>query len=166
MTAASEPEFPIFLSQLRAAGIDTPVLGGDAIDSPTTLALGDVAEGVVYTAAGYPAEGNGLEKFYGDYVARLGADAQTDVSPYAATAYESVKLVEAAVAKAGSTDGAAIRDALEGIADFRGITGSRITLAGRNRIALRDVALIRIEKGRKTLVKMLRPDPADVPAPW
>ena len=165
MTAASEPEFPIFLSQLRAAGIDTPVLGSDAIDSPTTLALGDVAEGVVYTAAGYPAEGNGLEKFYGDNVAKLGADAQTDVTPYAATAYESVKLVEAAVAKAGSTDGAAIRDPLEGIADFRGITGSRITLAGANRIALRDVALIRIEKGRKTLVKMLRPDPAEVPAP-
>jgi branched-chain amino acid transport system substrate-binding protein len=166
MTAASEPEFPIFLSQLRAAGIDTPVLGSDAIDSPTTLALGDVAEGVVYTAAGYPAEGNGLEKFYGDYVAKLGADAQTDVTPYAATAYESVKLIEAAVAKAGATDGAAIRDALEGIADFRSITGSRITLAGANRIALRDVALIRIEKGRKSLVKMLRPDLAEVPAPW
>jgi branched-chain amino acid transport system substrate-binding protein len=165
MTAASEPEFPIFLSQLRAAGIDTPVLGSDAIDSPTTLALGDVAEGVVYTAAGYPAEGNALAKFYGDYVAKLGADAQTDVTPYAATAYESVKLVEAAVAKAGTTDGAAIRDALEGMADFRSITGSRITLAGANRIALRDVALIRIEKGAKTLVKMLRPEPADVPAP-
>jgi branched-chain amino acid transport system substrate-binding protein len=165
MTAASEPEFPIFISQLRAAGIDTPVLGSDAIDSPTTLALGDVAEDVVYTAAGYPAADNGLEKFYGDYVAKLGGNAQTDVSPYAATAYESVKLIEAAVAKAGSTDGAAIRDALDGIADFRGITGSRITLAGANGIALRDVALIRIEKGAKTLVKMLRPDPADVPAP-
>ena len=166
MTAASEPEFPIFVSQLRAAGVDTPVLASDAIDSPTTLALGDVAEGVVYTAAGYPAEGNGLAKFYGDYVAKLGADAQTDVTPYAATAYESVKLIEAAVAKAGATDGAAIRDALEGIADFRGITGSRITLAGANRIALRDVALIRVEKGAKRLVKMLRPEPADVPAPW
>jgi len=165
MTAASEPEFPIFLSQLRAAGIDTPVLGSDAIDSPTTLALGDVAEGVVYTAAGYPAPGGALEKFYGDYVARFGGNAQTDVGPYAATAYESIKLIETAIAKAGSADGAAIRDALDGIADFRGITGSRITLAGANRIALRDVALIRIEKGAKTLVKMLRPDQADVPAP-
>jgi branched-chain amino acid transport system substrate-binding protein len=165
MTGASEPEFPIFLSQLRAAGIDTPVLGGDAVDSPTTLALGDVAEGVVFTAAGYPAEGNGLEKFYGDYVARFGGDGKTGVSPYAATAYESVKLIEAAVAKAGSTDGAAIRAALDGIADFRGITGGRITLAGTNRIALRDVALIRIEKGARTLVEMLRPDAMDVPAP-
>jgi branched-chain amino acid transport system substrate-binding protein len=165
MTSASEPEFPIFLSQLRAAGIDTPVLGSDAIDSPTTLALGDVAEGVVYAAAGYPADGDGLEKFYGDYVARFGGDAKTDVSPYAATAYESVKLIEAAVAKAGSTDGAAIRAALDGIVDFRGVTGSLITLAGTNRVAQRDVALIRIEKGAKTLVKMLRPDQADVPAP-
>jgi branched-chain amino acid transport system substrate-binding protein len=164
MTAASEPEFPIFISQLRAAGIDTPVLGSDAIDSPTTMALGDVAEGVVYTSAGYPAAGNGLEKFYGDYVAKFGGNAQTDVGPYAATAYESVKLIEAAVLKAESTDGAAIRGGLEGIADFRGITGSRITLAGANRIALRDVALIRIEKGRKTLVEMLRPSLAEVPA--
>lgn len=164
MTAAAEPEFPIFISQLRAAGIDTPVLGSDAIDSPTTLALGDAAEGVVYTSAGYPAPGGTLEKFYGDYVAKFGGDAQTDVSPYAATAYECIKLIEAAIAKADSTATAAIRDALSGIADFQGVTGSKITLAGTNRIALRDVALIRIEKGAKTLVKMLRPDPADVPA--
>ena len=164
MVAASEPEFPIFLSQLRAADIDTPVLGTDAIDSPTTLALGDVAEGVVYTAAGYPAPGDTLETFYGDYVAKFGGNPQTGVSLYAATAYESIKLIEAAIVKAGSADGAAIRDALDGIADFRGITGSRITLAGSNRIALRDVALIRIEKGAKTLIKMLRPDQADVPA--
>src|SRR5262249_23340428 len=131
----------------------------------TTLALGDVAEGVVYTAAGYPADGNGLAKFYDDYAARFGGDARIDVGPYAATAYESVKLIEATVAQAGSTDGAATRGTLDRIADFKGITGGRITLAGTNRTALRDVALIRIEKGRKTLVKMLRPEPADVPAP-
>ncbi len=32
MTAAYEPEFPIFISQLRAAGITIPVLGSDAIE--------------------------------------------------------------------------------------------------------------------------------------
>ena len=165
MTAASEPEFPIFISQLRAAGIDTPVLGSDALDSPTTLALGDVAEGLVYTSAGYPAAGNGLTKFYADYVATFGGNAQTDVGPYAATAYESVKLLEAAIIKAGSIDSAAIRNALDGIVDFRGTTGARITLAGATHIALRDVALIRIEKGAKTLVEMLRPNRAEVPAP-
>jgi branched-chain amino acid transport system substrate-binding protein len=139
------------------------VLGSDVIDSPTTLALGDVAEGVVYTSAGYPATGSGLEKFYGDYVAKFGGDAKTDVSPYAATAYEAIRLIEAAIAKAGTIDGAAIRDALSSIADFQGITGSRITLAGASRIALREVMLIRVENGAKTRLKMLRPEPSEVP---
>jgi branched-chain amino acid transport system substrate-binding protein len=165
MTAAYEPDFPVFIKQLRAAGITTPVLGSDGIDSPTTLALGDVAEGVIYSTGGFPAPGTPMEKLYNDYVARFGGNVQTDVSPYAATAYETIKLIEAAVTKAGSADGAAIRDALNGIVDFQGITGSNITLEGQNRIALRDVTLIRVEKGAKTLVTTLRPDPASVPAP-
>jgi branched-chain amino acid transport system substrate-binding protein len=163
MTAASEPEFPIFISQLRAGGVTTPVLGTDAIESPTTLALGDVAEGVVYTSAAYPRAGSPLETR--DYAARFGGDPQTDVAPYAATAYEAIKLIEAAIVRAGNIDGAALRNALNGITNFEGITGSRITLAGANRIALRDVALIRVEKGKAVLVKTLQPDPADVPGP-
>ncbi|MGA0092638.1 MAG: ABC transporter substrate-binding protein, partial [Candidatus Nanopelagicales bacterium] len=49
MTPAYEPDFPTFLKAIRGAGINTPVLGTDGIDSPTTLALGETAEGVVYT---------------------------------------------------------------------------------------------------------------------
>ncbi|HEY7687574.1 MAG TPA: ABC transporter substrate-binding protein [Dongiaceae bacterium] len=165
MTSAYEPDFPAFIKQLRGAGITTPVLGSDGIDSPTTLALGDVAEGVIYSTGGFPAPGSTLEKLYKDYVAKFGGNVQTDVSPYAATAYEAVKLIETAIVAAGSTDGAAVRDALNNIADYQGISGSVITLAGQNRIALRDVTLIRVEKGAKALVANLRPDPATVPAP-
>lgn len=165
MTSAYEPDFPAFIKQLRAAGIAAPVLGSDGIDSPTTLALGDVAEGVVFSTAGYPTPGGSLEKLYSDYVAKYGGNVTTDTSPYIATAYEAVKLVAAAIEKAGSVDSKAIRDALDGITDFAGVTGSKITLAGTNRIALRDVTLVRVEKGAKALVKILRPDAADVPAP-
>jgi len=165
MTAAAEPEFPLFLSQLRDAGVTTPVLAGDAVDSPTTLALGDDAEGLVYTSAAYPAAGSRLETFDRDYAARFGGDPQAEVAPYAATAYEAIMLIAAAIAKADSTDGAAVRNALDGVADFQGVTGSRITLAGAHGIALRDVALIRVEKGRKTLVRMLRPEQDEIPAP-
>jgi branched-chain amino acid transport system substrate-binding protein len=165
VTAAREPEFPIFVSQLRAAGVTIPVLGSDAIDSPTTLALGDAADGVVYTSAAYPLSGSALEAFYRDYAAKFGGDAQTDVAPYAATAYEAIKLIEVAIARAGSTDGAAIRDALNGITDFEGITGSRITLASANRVALRAAMLIRVENGAKTPIKMLQPEAAEIPPP-
>ena len=165
MTAASEPEFPLFLSQLRSAGVTTPVLAGDAVDSPTTLALGDDAEGLVYASAAYPAAGSRLETFDRDYAARFGGDPDVEVAPYAATAYEAITMIAAAIAKAGSTDGVAVRDALDGMTEFPGITGARITLAGANRIARREVALIRVEHGKKTLLKTLRPDQADVPAP-
>jgi len=165
MTAASEPEFPLFLSELRDAGVVTPVLATDAIDSPTTLALGDAADGVVYASAGYPTAGGALDRFDRDYVAKFGGDPQADVALYAATGYEAIELIAAAIGKAGSTDGAAIRDALDGIVDFKGVTGARITLAGGHGIALRDMALIRIEKGSKTLVTTLRPQAVDVPAP-
>jgi branched-chain amino acid transport system substrate-binding protein len=164
MTSAYEPDFPAFIKQLRASGVTTPVLGSDGIDSPTTLALGDVAEGVVYTTAGYPTAGASLEKFYNDYIAKFGGNVQTDVSPYAATAYEAVRLIEAAVTKAGSTDGAAVRDALLGIADFPGVTGSKLSFAGTDRVVLRDVTLIRVEKGNRSFVKTLAPKPSDVPA--
>lgn len=165
MTAASEPEFPLFLSQLRTADITTPVLAGDAVDSPTTLALGDAAEGLVYASPAYPASGSRLETFDRDYAARFGVDPEVEVAPYAATAYESVTVIAAAIAKAGGTDGVAIRDALDGTTDFPGVTGARITLAGANRIALREIALIRVENGKKTLLKTVRPDQTEVPAP-
>ncbi|MGE0117563.1 MAG: ABC transporter substrate-binding protein [Dongiaceae bacterium] len=165
MTSAYEPDFPAFIRQLRAAGVTTPILGSDGIDSPTTLALGDVAEGVIFTTAGFPTPGGSLEKLYADYVAKFGGDATTDTSPFLATAYESVKLLAAAIEKAGSTDGTAIRDALWAITDFEGATGSKITFASTDRVALRDVSLLRVEKGNKVLVTTLRPDPADVPKP-
>jgi len=43
--------------------------------------------------------------------------------------------------------------------------GREFVAAGANRIAVRDLMLVRVEKGAKTLVEMLRPEPADVPAP-
>ena len=165
MTAASEPEFPIFLRQLRDASVTAPVLAGDAVDSPTTPALGTLAEGLVYTSAACPKPDGALDKFEHDYGAKFGGDLQADGAPYAAVAYEAVKLIGAAVAKAGGTDGPAIRDALNGMADFPGIACGGITLAGAHRVALRPVGLMRIEKGRKTLVETLRPEPSELPGP-
>jgi len=60
-----------------------------------------------------------LDRFSRDYAAEFGG-AQTDVMRYAATTCEAIKLIEAAIAKAGTTDGSAPRDALGGVADFWG----------------------------------------------
>lgn len=161
MTSAYEPDFPAFIRQLRGAGVETPVLGSDGLDSPTTLALGDVVEGVVYTNAGYPSPGSPLEAFYERYEALHGEAADT---AFTATGYEAIKVIEAAVQKAGSTDGMALRDALASLEDFESATGP-ITYAGRNRVPLRTVAINRIVDGQLEHLVDVVPDPATVPKP-
>lgn len=161
MTSAYEPDFPAFIRALRGAGIDTPVLGSDGIDSPTTTSLGDVAEGVIFTNAGYPSEGSPLAAFYERYEAFHGSPAET---AFTATGYDMIKVVEAAVIAAGSTEGAALRDAIDASADVQGATGL-ITFAGGNRVPVRNVALNRVTGGAVEHVADVTPAPEHIPAP-
>ncbi|GAB5467637.1 MAG: ABC transporter substrate-binding protein [Rhodospirillales bacterium] len=161
MTSAYEPAFPAFIRQLRGAGVEAPVLGSDGIDSPTTLGLGEVAEGVVFTNAGFPTEGSPLAAFYERFEALHGSPADT---AFTATGYDIVKVIEAAVIAAGSTDPAAIRDAIDGIENVAGATGA-VTYKGMDRVPLRNVALNRVTGGKVEHVGDVVPDPKEVPAP-
>lgn len=161
MTSAYEPDFPAFIRALRGAGIEAPVLGSDGIDSPTTTSLGDVAEGVIFTNAGYPSEGSPLAAFYERYEAFHGSPAET---AFTATGYDMIKVVEAAVIAAGSTEGAALRDAIDASADVQGATGL-ITYAGGNRVPVRNVALNRVTGGAVEHVADVTPAPEHIPAP-
>lgn len=160
MTSAYEPDFPAFIKQLRSAGIKTPVLGSDGIDSPTTLGLGEVAEGVVFSNAGYPSEGSSLAKFNADFKAFFNQDPS---AVYTATGYDVIKVIEAAIKADGDKlDGPSIRDAIDNLENVQVATGT-ITYKGMNRVPLRVVALNRIVSGQKTHVEDIVPNGADVP---
>ena len=161
MTAAYEPDFPAFIKQLRAAGNETPVIGSDGIDSATTFSLGSVVNGVVFTTAGFAKGGNALDQFYQAYQAKFGHKSET---VYTALGFDIVKIVEAAVEKAGSIEGPALRDAIAGLSGVEGAVGT-ITYAGTDRVPLREVTLIRIVDGQRELVSQTVPDAALVPAP-
>lgn len=160
MTSAYEPDFPAFIKALRAAGIATPVLGSDAIDSPTTLALGEVAEGVVFSNAGFAVADSPLAKFNAEYKAAKGKEPET---VYVATGYDMIKVLDAAVAASGGKiDGKSLRDAVDGL-DSVPVSTGRMTFKGMNRVPLRTVALNRVTAGAKTLVELVTPAPGDVP---
>ena len=161
MTAAYEPDFPALLKALRGAGVTAPVLGSDGIDSPTTTGLGAIADGIVHTTAGFPSAGTALAAFYDKYKAATGAVPET---VYVATGYEIPFILDAAVRAAGSIEGPALRDALAGLTDVPVLTG-KVTYAGTNRMPSRDITLVRIKDGARTLVLTATPDPASVPAP-
>ncbi|WP_254885129.1 ABC transporter substrate-binding protein [Salipiger sp. HF18] len=161
MTAAYEPDFPSFLNALRAAGVTSQVIGSDGIDSPTTFSLGAPAEGLVFTTAGYAAEGSPLAEFNAKYEDVTGAPSQT---VFNAVGYDLVKVIEAATEAAGSTDPQAIRDALANLEGVQGAT-SVITYKGTDGMPVREVSMIRVKEGERELVGQPSPTAELIPAP-
>ena len=162
MTSAYEPDFPAFLRQLRAAGVTAPVIGSDGIDSATTFSLGDIAEGVVFTTAGHPTPGSPLEAFNKKYEKKFGKASET---VFNAVGYDLVKVIEAAVLKAGgSTDPVELQKAIMSLVDVQGAT-SKITYKGTTGMPVRQVSLVKVVGGKRELVGQPSPDPALIPKP-
>jgi branched-chain amino acid transport system substrate-binding protein len=161
-TAAYEPDFPAFLKALRGAGLTTPVIGADAIDTPTTLALGEIANGVVFTTAGVQEPGNPVDEFEQKYIAKYGEPSGT---VYAPVGYDLGLIIEAATKNAnGDLSGPSLRDAIASIKDLQGIT-SPITYEGTDGMPIRNSFLVRIDNGARVALGEVTPDPAQVPAP-
>lgn len=161
MTSSYEPDFPSMLKALRAAGVEGQVIGSDGIDSPTTFSLGEVAEGLVFTTAGHATEGSPLEAFNKKYEAHHGKPPET---VFNAVGYDLIKVLEAAVIEARTTEPKALRDAIANLENVQGAT-SAITYKGTNGMPVREVSLVRVKDGKRELVAQPTPDPELIPAP-
>jgi branched-chain amino acid transport system substrate-binding protein len=161
VTSAFEPDFPAFIRQLRGAGVKIPVVCGDGIDSPTTFALGDVVEGVVFTSSGFAAPGSPMAAYQDKYKAKFGKAPESIMD---ALGYDLAKVIEAAVTKADSIEPEKIRAALADLTDVQGATAV-ISYKGGNGTPTRPVNVLKIEGNKRVLVSQKAPDPAIVPAP-
>ena len=72
VTWAWEPDFPAFIKALRGAGVNTQVMGGDVLDTPTVRGLGEVVAGVVHTSGGFPDAGSAYADFNRRFEAATG----------------------------------------------------------------------------------------------
>jgi branched-chain amino acid transport system substrate-binding protein len=162
MTPAYPPDAPTFIKQLRAAGVTIPVISIDGVDSQDTISAGGPAvEGLVFTSHGFPAAGTPTADFWKAYETKYGSPPD---SVFAATGYDLIKIVEAGVTAAGSTDPKKVRDAIDNLENVKGATGT-ISFKGQNRIPLKTVYLIQVKDGAFHLLKTVQPDSADIPAP-
>ena len=143
------------------AGVTIPVVAGDGIDSPTTFALGDVVEGVVFTSSGFPAPGSPMETYQKKYQEKYGKPSETIMD---ALGYDLAKIIEAAVTAADSVDPAKVREALANLENVQGATAV-ISYKGGNGTPTRPVNVIKIAGGKRTLVSAKAPDAAIVPEP-
>ena len=162
VTWAWEPDFPAFIRALRGAGLNTQVMGGDVLDTPTIRGLGDVVTGVVHTSGGFPDEGSAYADFIDRFKAATGTEPDNN---YYVNGCDIAHMIEQAIDAAGSTDPAAVSKAMAGIENGEGIM-SNFTFAGTDRMPLRDVVVAKISaSGDKEFVLRQSADPAILPKP-
>lgn len=116
---------PNIVPQAREAGYNGIIMGADGYDG----CIGLISEGsdlsawenVLFTNHYDPASDNEtVKKFVAAFEAKFG---ETPTA-FAALAYDAMYMLAAAIEKAGTTDSAAVRDALAATADFAGVTGT------------------------------------------
>ncbi len=122
----------IIAKQARELDMNMPLLGGDGWDSPELWKLGGAALKNTYISNHYSAENPApeIQNFVKAYKAKYNVDPDS----LAALAYDAAKVLADAIKRAGGTDSAKLKDAINSTSNFPGVTG-RITIdASRNAV--------------------------------
>ena len=144
------------LRQMKSLGINAKFMGGDGICSTELVKLGGdaISDNQVYCAEAGGVEGQGkagMEKFKTAFKAKYNADVQV----YAPYVYDGVKLMVAAMVKAGSSDPAKYLPVLAATKDYPGVTGP-ITLDEKGDIKNGALTLKTIRGGKLTELAVIR----------
>ena len=99
----------LIAKQLRAQGIVKPIVGADGWDGLTENAGEEVLNGYYSNHYATDSDSEAVQKFVGAFEAKYGKKPNS----FAALGYDSVYLLKDAILNAGTTETAAVRDALE-----------------------------------------------------
>jgi branched-chain amino acid transport system substrate-binding protein len=139
--------------QARELGINAPMLGGDGWDSPSlTQVAGKAMEGNFFSNH-FAAEDQST--VIREFVKKYEATHKTAPDAMAALGYDSMMILAAAMKKAGTTEGKAVRDAIAQTKDFQGVTG-KITL-DEKRNATKPAVILTIKDGKFDYVETIAP---------
>lgn len=153
------PDTPVFLQQLRQAGVETPVISTDGNHDAALLDTGARAlDGFVFTTHGFPGPGTPLEDFDAKFEQETGGP---PVSVVVGVGYDEIYALKTAIEAAGNADPAAISEAVASI-NYTGVTGT-ITMNAETRRAEKEVTIVRLDGAEMTYEGARYP--ATVPEP-
>lgn len=152
-TSMIVPDTNLFLRQLRAAGVDAPVIGPDGFDNVGILDAGEVAEGVLFTTSALDYPGSIVEDFYNRYEAKTGK--RPDVAYYA-DSYDEIYMLKEIIEAAGSAEPGSIMEGLRTLKDFKGVTGT--WTMGPDRRVERPIFIVGIRNNEYSFVDLMLPD--------
>lgn len=156
------PDIGTILRQLRAAGIDLPVLGGDGYEADLLVEVAgpEAANNTFFTTHGFmgPGVNEQVDLFIDRYQQEFGQPPETS---FHGTGWDTVMIIAEGIRRAGTTDGAAVRDAIEAIRDLPVATGRSLSYAPDSHVPTKSVAVIEVVDGEFQLVSWW--DPQRIP---
>jgi len=144
----------LIVAQARQLGITVPLFGGDGWEAPELLQIAgaQALQGTYYSTHFSPDNTDPLaQKFVAAFRAKYGETPDA----MAALGYDSALVLADAIKRAGSTEGAKIRDALAATKDFAGATG--VTTLDANRDASKGAVIITVKDGKFQYVETITP---------
>ncbi|MDR2180108.1 MAG: ABC transporter substrate-binding protein [Synergistaceae bacterium] len=151
-------EGAIILKQARELGATFRFMGGDAMDNPEIITLGgDAVDGFLHTTFAYDPsmkEMNPVAKKFTENWKAAYPDKDPNVN--AALGYDAYLLVVDAIKRAGSTEPAKIRDALEQTKDVLTVTG--LTTMNATHDAEKELGIVEIKEGKKQFIGTVTPE--------
>ncbi len=149
-------EVSLVAIQAKEVGLDIPLLGGDGWDSPelTKGAAGEALEGM-YFSNHYSVEDTSprVKKFTDEYMAKY----NELPGAMSALGYDAMKIVAKVIENVGKADPQLIRDGLEKLSGFNGVTGDISINEQHN--ADKPAVIIQIKDGKFTYHTTIGNDP-------
>lgn len=146
-------EAALISKQARELKISVPILGGDGWDSARLVEIGGAAMENTFYANHFIAVDTAA--MVQNFVKKFEAAYKETPDALAALGYDAGKIVFDAIARAGTTDGPKLRDALAATKGFSGVTGSITINSERN--ATKSVVIIAVKGGKLTLHERIVP---------
>jgi len=156
--ASSMPDYAAIIRDVRAAGVTAPIMGGDSMDTAdfyTALGPG-LGHDIFISTHSFigPEAGPAMEQFIADFHAEYGRDPD---SAFNAMGWDTIQVIAQGIAKAGTTDGAALAKALEG-KDFDLLSGKLIwSDAASGHFPDKEAFIVEVKDGTPTFVKRTKP---------
>ncbi|MBI1807304.1 MAG: ABC transporter substrate-binding protein [Ignavibacteria bacterium] len=146
-------EAALIVKQARDLHITIPFIGGDGWDSAKLLEIGGTAmENTYYSNHYATSDPNPVIQ---NFVTKYRAAHKETPDALAALGYDAGRIMIDAIQRAGSTDGAKIRDAIAATRSFPGVTGAINIDNERN--ARKSAVIIAIQSGQLTLKERIEP---------
>jgi len=146
-------EVGLIALQAKQLGITVPLFGGDGWESASLMQIGGAALEGDYYSTHYSPEDTSLAVQF--FVKHFKEKYNETPDAMAALGYDSAMILADAMKRAGSTDGAKVRDALVATKNFHAVSGS-ITI-DPNRNASKPAVILQIKNGAFKYVETIAP---------